>query len=127
MNDPQGREILQKIKDIHKEKGLDVEALVPEMVSLRERALVLKDPTLVKIIRLAFEHLKEHGEFKVEYVDPEEVGGLSNFEYLLGLLTDPDNKYNREELQEFRDYLKLYPEIPVPPAPTEDAVPGTTP
>lgn len=114
MNDAQAKEILGRIKATYKEKGMEPEALISLLKELRPRAIEIENPLVTKILRMTYEHLAEYGDFLIAYVEPDEVGGVSNFEYMIQLLEDPDNKYNREELQSYRDRLKIYPEVPPP-------------
>lgn len=93
---------------------MEPEALISLLKELRPRAIEIENPLVTKILRMTYEHLAEYGDFLIAYVEPDEVGGVSNFEYMIQLLEDPDNKYNREELQSYRDRLKIYPEVPPP-------------
>lgn len=115
MIDPQGRALLLQIRDAYQQDPRDLPQIITMLKEFREFGLLAENPLVTKVSRLAYEHLAEHGEFKVAYVDEDLADEVSNFEYLLQLLGDPDNKYNKEDLQSFRDYLKLYPEVPVQP------------
>lgn len=117
--------------------------ITPEMIELmkkvRERFIELELPSMVKVLRLTYEHVDAEGNFDFVYTGPkpeeeeeeaaegeepteaeapeEEVEeasaedlGLSSFEYLLQLLSKPTNKYNREEIREFAAQLKALQE-----------------
>ena len=107
--------MLLQIRDAYQQDPRDLPQIITMLKEFREFGLLAENPLVTKVSRLAYEHLAEHGEFKVAYVDEDLADEVSNFEYLLQLLGDPDNKYNKEDLQSFRDYLKLYPEVPVQP------------
>ncbi len=115
MIDPQGRELLERIRSAYRQPERDVPALVEMLKEFRQYGLKAENPLVTKVSRLAYEHLEANGDFLVRYVDEDLESAVSNFEYLLQLLADPDNKYNREDLQAFRDYLLAYPEVPVLP------------
>jgi hypothetical protein len=97
-------------------KKFDVPAIVTKMKELRELALEESDPTVTKVLRLCYEYLEEHGvvDFTVEMEEDEEENeikienenDLDNFVYLMNLVLRSDNKYNREEMQKFRDEFK---------------------
>ena len=65
-----------------------------------------EDPTIVKICRLASEYISENGNFDVGYVADEEIGEMTDMEYLLELMLKVDRPVNREEIQEIRDRIK---------------------
>lgn len=92
------------LKDIN--KGFDAEAVVAQLKDIRELALAENDPTAVKICRLAYEYIEENGNFDLGYVAEEEIGDMSDMEYLIELMLHIDNEANREEIREIRDRLK---------------------
>ena len=125
MTDPQGKELLQRIRDTYKEEGFgNIDKLAELLMEFRERAKVIEDPLLTKVTRMTAEHLKEYNDFLIRYVEqgveegeegeePAEVTPdeeADNFAYLLDLFADARNQYNREDLSDFRDILKVYPE-----------------
>lgn len=87
-------------------KDFDAEEVVKQLSEIREMALEEKDPTVVKICRLAKEYIAENGNFNLGYVEEEEIGEMSDMEYLIELLLHIDNEANREEVREIRDRLK---------------------
>lgn len=114
MTDSQAKEYLQQVEDIYAAEGYSVEKMVPLLKAARERTIETKDPLATKILRMTYEHLEEHNDFLIKYLEEGEAGEINNFQYMISLLKDSGNAYNREEMKEFRDYLKLYPEIPEP-------------
>jgi hypothetical protein len=113
MNHPKGKEVLKRIQNSYAENGLAVDQLVPLLKELRPYAIEIENPLLVKIIRMTYEHLEEYNDFLIRYVDDSLGEEVNDFGYLLQLIADPDNKYNKEDLQEYRDRLKMYPDVPV--------------
>ena len=98
------------------QKDFKVESVIDQLKELREFALKEEDPTVTKVLRLCYEYLGEHGvvDFTVETEEDEEgeeiqlenEEDIENFLYFMGLVRKSDNKYNREELQRFRDEFK---------------------
>jgi hypothetical protein len=98
------------------------EGIINEMKAMRELFIEHAQPTIVKSIRLAYEHIEKYGDFQIDYHndeepfdDPEaEDGGgeieielpVPIFEYYIGLLGNPTNKYNRDEIKEINILLK---------------------
>lgn len=85
-------------------KKFDPEAVVDELMTIRELAREEKDPTAVKILRLASEYIGQNGNFDIGFLD-EDGGDLSDFDYLIQLLVNIHKDVNREEIQEIRDLL----------------------
>ena len=116
MRDLKANKLIDTITADIEKNGINVEAIVPELKKLRESALAEKDPLVTKVLRLCYEYLEENdGAFDVEaqYEEDEdgnelpiEVEDQENFVYLLNLLKKSDNKYNREEIKDFRTELK---------------------
>lgn len=92
------------IKDVS--KGFDADKVVDKLQQIRTLALEEEDPTIVKICRLASEYISENGNFDVGYVADEEIGEMTDMEYLLELMLKVDRPVNREEIQEIRDRIK---------------------
>jgi len=101
------------------DKGFDAEKSIKALTEIRELALKEEDPLLVKVCRLAYEYIKENDcfDYTVEKVDRDyeedeeeelmEPGTDSeNLTYLLQLIKKCDNDFNREEIKEFRTWLK---------------------
>lgn len=115
------KDVLNSIKEIIKELVAAYKTdkkVTPEMIeqmkAMRELFKELEQPTIVKSIRLTYEHLGNYGSLdNLTYWEEEEIEldeENSSFEYYLGLLTNPTNKYNREEIKELNILLKGIPE-----------------
>ena len=92
------------LKDVSKK--FDADKTVAQLADIRVLALEEQDPTIVKICRLASEYIAEHSNFDLGYVAEEEIGDMSDIEYLLELMLKVDKPANREEIQEIRDKIK---------------------
>tara|TARA_B100001059_G_scaffold224771_1_gene251260 strand:+ start:429 stop:758 length:330 start_codon:yes stop_codon:yes gene_type:complete len=92
------------IKDASKK--FDADKVVGQLQEIRTFGLEEKDPTIVKICRLASEYISENGNFDLGYVADEEIGDMTDFEYLMELMLKVDRQANREEIQEIRDRIK---------------------
>ncbi len=108
MNSPKAKELLKKVVAEVENDG-SIESIGEQLLAIREIALKLEDPLVVKTLRILKEKLEEDEslEFDVELEIPEE--DLEEYEepenhltYLLNLLVDSDNKYNREEIKWYR-------------------------
>jgi hypothetical protein len=86
--------------------------MVVEMKEMRERFIEIEQPTIVKSIRLVYEHLEAYDTINnLSYWAEEEIeldNENSGYEYYLGLLKNPGNKYNREEIKEINVLLKTF-------------------
>ena len=114
MNSPKAKEqIIKLISDI--EKGGEVEAIASELMEIRKAALTEEDPLMVKTFRLIADKIKEDEslDFDIEIEvpeeeveegeEPEEYEAPDNhLTYLLSLMADSDNKYNRDEIKLYR-------------------------
>lgn len=87
-------------------KKFDADKVVTQLAEIRTMALEEEDPTIVKICRLASEYIAEKENFDLGYVAEEEIGDMSDMEYLLELMLKVDRQANREEIQEIRDKIK---------------------
>ena len=92
------------LKDVKKE--FNAENIIKQLGEIRVMALDEQDPTIVKICRLASEYISEHEGFDLGYVEEEEIGDMSDMEYLCELMLKVDKPVNREEIQEIRDRIK---------------------
>lgn len=116
MRDEKANKLIDTINKGIEKNGIDVEAIVPELKKLREFAKKEEDPLVTKVLRLTYEYIEENeGAFDVEaqYEEDEdgnelplEVEDKENLMYLLDLLKKSDNKYNREEIADYRTELK---------------------
>ena len=87
-------------------KGFDAEKVTIQLQELRTLALEEQDPTVVKICRLATAYIADKQNFDLGYVVDEEIGDMSDLEYLIELMLHIDNDANREEIREIRDRIK---------------------
>lgn len=117
MQSPDANKLIEKIKGILA-KGFDTDKVVKHLKDLRPFALEEQDPLVTKVIRLSYEHIEAHEAFPFmagfavddegEEIPAEPGEDKDNLLYLLDLLLKSDNKYNREEIKEFRTQLKEY-------------------
>tara|TARA_B100000767_G_C19232894_1_gene315968 strand:+ start:145 stop:495 length:351 start_codon:yes stop_codon:yes gene_type:complete len=108
MNSPKAKELLKKVvADV--EAKASIESIGGQLLEIRKIALEIEDPLVVKTLRILKEKLEEDESlnFDLELEIPEE--DLEEYEepenhltYLLNLLIDSDNKYNREEIKWYR-------------------------
>jgi hypothetical protein len=81
------------------------ETVITQLKELREWFKTnLNEPGYVKMIRLAYEDIEGNGDYT--YLFLEESNGKENLEYFIDLLSDYQNKYNKEELQEIRNLME---------------------
>lgn len=105
---------IQSLKDGYREHKGVTDEMIEEMKALRELFKQMEQPTVVKSIRLVYEHLDNHDSLdNLSYWEEEEIEldeENSSYEYYIGLLTNPTNKYNREEIKELNAQLKAMAE-----------------
>jgi hypothetical protein len=98
-------QIIQSIKKTLAKKDFDAESLVTQLKELREFIKTnLDEPGFVRMVRLAYENIEENGTYTFEYTEGEDP--KANLGYLIDLLADYNNKYNREELLEYRKMME---------------------
>ena len=96
--------IIDKIKKTLASEGVGA-TVVEQLKELREYFKAnLNEPGYVRMIRLAFENIEENGDYTFLYLQDDD--GKANLEYLIDLLGDYNNKYNREELQDIRNLME---------------------
>src|SRR5688500_10991939 len=93
--------LAHKIGENFKKNGASAQ-VISELKDLRNYFIEIKDPMITKILRLAYEHLEANQSFDIVPEEFDTEGELTSFEYLMELVTGYDNKYNREELQEYK-------------------------
>ena len=101
--------LLDSIKSSFSAEAYNEETLA-QMKELREMFKAVQQPTIVKSVRLVYEHLSEYGNLdSLPYWEQEEIE-LDNQQtsicYYLDLLYNPSNKYNKEEIKEINAMLK---------------------
>ncbi|MDB4173826.1 hypothetical protein N9811_03395 [Bacteroidia bacterium] len=87
-------------------KAFDADKVISQLQEIRTMALEEEDPTVVKICRLTSEYIADKGNFDLGYVAEEEIGDMTDMEYLLELMLKVHRPANREEIQEIRDKIK---------------------
>ncbi len=87
--------------------GFQWEPVVIALKRIRPEVIKYKDPLVVKVLRLAYEHIEENEAFEIEYFeeDDELQEDMTDFEYFVELLKGRRNASNREELKAYRDLL----------------------
>lgn len=97
---------LESIKKEYGKTGFESGKIPALLMELREVYKSAGDPTLTKISRLAAEHIQANNDFSVDTFEEERSeGDETSFAYFLSLLEDADNKFNREEIQEYKQLL----------------------
>jgi len=104
------KKIIDDLKAAYQTNKSVTPEMTEQMKALRELFKNIKQPTVVKSIRLVYEHIAAHGNLdNLSYWEEEEIEideENSSYEYYLGLLCNPTNKYNREEIKEINILLK---------------------
>src|SRR5688572_20001827 len=99
-------ELIEKLRVSAKEDQFDAQEMIELLKQLRTISLEKKDPVVTKVVRLAYEHLEKHNSFNLNF--QEEETELSDLEYLIELIANPEIKYNREEIKEIAALLASY-------------------
>ncbi|WP_034057143.1 hypothetical protein [Lacinutrix jangbogonensis] len=108
------------IKNLDK-SGINTETLIDDIKALRAFALEEEVPLVVKVLRLAYEHIEEHQSFLIpvledEPIDEEEdvveekndASPVESLKYLLSLTKNLNNKDNISDLREYKELLMAY-------------------
>jgi len=136
MKSSEALSIINKMKKDLSKSGIVTDTIVEDLKKLRPYAITEEDPSLTKVIRLAYEHITENGSFNIRI--PEEIEEVEETEldetpaveepapveelpemdfeekresldYLLSIMTNCDeNKMNREDLIGYRNALMEY-------------------
>lgn len=110
MQNPKAIELADKIL-AKTSKEFDAEWVVNQLKALRELAKDEKDPAVIKILRLAYEHIEEHGDFNIGFSSDEDEEGeqedgiISDLEYLLTLVQRSEREKSKEEIKEMKTLL----------------------
>jgi len=98
------KQLIDAIKVTLAKEGFEGEKLVNQLKELRKFFIDnLNQPGYVRMIRLAYENIQVNGNYTFEYTEDDSV---ANLDYLLDLLSDYSNKYNKEELIEYRKMME---------------------
>ena len=113
------KETLDSIEDLRsfvQKNGIVKEEVVDKLLAIRPHFIELKEPLVTRILRMTAEYIEHFGYFNInllgeedeegekeEEIDPDGEDSFGemkdNFLYLLDLISHPDNKVNKEELQ----------------------------
>ena len=102
--------------------GINTDVLISDITKLRSYALEEQIPLVVKVLRLASEHIAAHDSFlipmPVEESEEEEEEVVAvvetenepveSLKYLIALTRNLNNKINISDLKEYRDLLTNY-------------------
>jgi hypothetical protein len=104
------KQILDELKSSFQKNKEVTDDVVVKMKELRELYKEIQQPTMVKSIRLTYEHLLNFGTLdNLTYWETEEIeldDECTSIGYYFDLLYKPFNKYNREEIKEINILLK---------------------
>lgn len=121
MENIEGNKLIVKLQRDLAKSGIVKDNLVKGLKELRPLAMAENDPTLTKVIRLAYEHIEQTGTFSIpipadeaivegeelEKMDMEDFDNKKeSLDYLLSLMLDRKNTTNQLDLAEYRDMLK---------------------
>ena len=111
MNSPKAKELLKKVV-VDVESEASIESIGEKLLEIRDIALELDDPLIVKTLRIIKEKIQEDEslDFDIELEIPEEdeeeyEEPENHLSHLLNLIIDSDNKYNREEIKWYRSAI----------------------
>lgn len=113
MKNEKAQKIYQAIiKDLESSE-VNVEKISGQIDELRVIARELEDPLVLKTLRFIKEKLAQEDGFELEIEEEEEEEDDVELEvpenqllYLFQLMVDSDNKYNREEIKQYRAALQ---------------------
>lgn len=106
------------ISDLDK-TGINTDALISDITTLRTYALEEQIPLVVKVLRLTCEHIEANDSFlipmlvdedddveeEVEVIENEPVESLK---YLISLIKNLNNRINISDLKSYRDLLNAF-------------------
>lgn len=108
--------LIDKILNDLDKTGINTDTLIDSIKQLRAYALEEQNPLVVKVLRLAYEHIEENNSFLIpmlvdeedEVADEVENEPVESLKYLLSLLKNLNNKINISDLKEYRDLLNNF-------------------
>lgn len=115
MQNKQSIELIEKIqKDINSKK-FNSNSIIEDLKKIRENSMELNTPTLIKSLRLAYEHIEQNDAFLIEIPNDEPLDGnvnseiskyaennnLESFDYFLSLVKNYSKKSNLLDLKEY--------------------------
>lgn len=102
------KDLFNKLEKIA-EKNENLAEAIPVLLKLREYAKSIEDPQATKILRLTAQFIEKYDHFDIaEHLQDEDEGvpeDMTAFQYLLELLSDSDNIYNKEEITGYKNIL----------------------
>lgn len=105
MERKEAERLADKIATDYAKNGVS-DKLINDLKTLRNYFIEVKEPKVTRILRLVYEQFEEGNDFDFQLEDfNEEEAGMTSFEYLMQLITAYDNKYNVEELEEYKQLL----------------------
>ncbi|MEN3324291.1 hypothetical protein VP395_11180 [Mariniflexile soesokkakense] len=117
MENKAAHKLIDKILNDLDKTGINTDALINDIKELRAYALEEQIPLVVKVLRLAHEHIEENNSFLIPMLVDEEDGDVGNdvenepvesLKYLIALIKNLNNKINISDLKEYRDLLNQY-------------------
>lgn len=107
--------LIDKILDNLDKTGINTDSLIDDIKQLRSFALEAEVPLVVKVLRLAYEHIEANGTFLIPMPDDEaeedevvENEPVESLKYLIALTRNLNNKINIADLKAYRDLLNDY-------------------
>ncbi|WP_308993416.1 hypothetical protein QLS71_011575 [Mariniflexile litorale] len=108
--------LIDKILNDLDKTGINTDALINDIKELRTYALEEQIPLVVKVLRLAYEHIEENDSFLIPMLVDEEDDvevetenePVESLKYLIALTKNLNNKINISDLKEYRDLLNQY-------------------
>ena len=95
---------IEAIKKTIDKEGINTK-VVEQLMELREWFKAnLNEPGYVRMLRLAYENIQEKGTYTFLYLEDE--NGAANLKYFLDLVSDYNNKYNKDELIDVRHVME---------------------
>ncbi|WP_299254617.1 hypothetical protein [uncultured Lacinutrix sp.] len=117
--------VIDKILNNLDKSGINTDTLIDDIKALRVYAIEEEVPLVVKVLRLAYEHIEEHEAFLLpipqdepleqdeeelteEDNDIADVSPVESLKYLIALTRNLNNKDNISDLKEYKELLLAY-------------------
>ncbi len=118
MKSLEAKKLINKIQQGIIKNGINAEEIAADLRVLRPYALEEEDPLVVKVIRMAYEHLDANGTFEIE--QPEEEleedeeplekveaddsidTKVESLDFFLSLLANSESKINRPDITAYK-------------------------